>query len=143
MATVLRLTRTFAAPRERVFRAWTEPAALARWWIPQPGYTLPRAEIDLRVGGRYRLTMRDPAGHEFALVGAYREVHAPERLVYTWCWEETASDAAETLVTVEFHARATTTEVVLTHERFSDAAACARHREGWSGCLEHLEEVLT
>ena len=82
--TTLRLTRTFAAPRKKIFRAWTEPEALKKWWGPE-GYATPLAEVDLRVGGRYRLGMRKlPKGDLFYLVGTYREVQPPEKLVYTW-----------------------------------------------------------
>lgn len=101
--TVLVLSRTFAAPRERVFRAWTDPAILKKWWAAGPGFTPTVAEVDLRVGGRYRLGMRAPdQGADYIVAGTYREVQRPARLVYTWAWEGTAGP--ETLVTVEFHA---------------------------------------
>lgn len=85
--TTLHLTRTFAAPRAAVFRAWTDPERLKQWWGP-PGYATPAVELDLRVGGRYRIGMRKlPDGDVFYLSGVYQEVRPPERLVYTWRWE--------------------------------------------------------
>lgn len=135
----LRLTRVVPAPREAVFRAWTDPEALRRWWVPFEGMTVPAAEVDLRPGGRYRFTMRNAGGEEFHLSGVYREVRPPERLVYTWRWDD---GDGETLVTVDFEAKGTTTLLHLTHERFPDAAARDRHGAGWSGVLDRLVAVM-
>jgi uncharacterized protein YndB with AHSA1/START domain len=140
-AATLHLSRTIAAPREAVFRAWTSPEALKRWWGP-PGYETPEVEVDLRVGGRYRLAMRKgPTGELFYLSGTYREVEPPARLVYSWRWESEAEEE-ETLVTVEFLARGPSTEVRLTHERFVTEEARDEHRRGWGGCLDRLAAAL-
>jgi uncharacterized protein YndB with AHSA1/START domain len=137
----LRLTRLFRAPREKVFQAWTDPESLKQWWGP-PGYVTPSAEIDLRAGGGYRLGMRKlPDGAMFYLTGIYREIRPPERLVYTWRWEHQPA-LGDTLVTVEFHARAGGTEVVLTHEGFPTAEARQGHDKGWNGSLDRLQEML-
>src|SRR5438445_13670197 len=100
----VRLQRTFQAPREKVFQAWTRPEDLKRWSAPGD-LTTPVAEVDLRVGGRYRIDMRAPDGTLHRVTGTYREVDPPNRLVYTWQWETTPG-ATETLVTVAFHDRA-------------------------------------
>jgi len=139
----LRLTRVVPAPRDAVFRAWTEPEQLKRWWVPFPGMSVPAAEVDLRPGGRYRFTMRNSKGQEFGLTGVYREVRPPERLVYTWRWEGTERDGdGETLVTVEFEASGTTTLLHLTHEQFPDADTQDRHGVGWGGVLDSLVSVM-
>ncbi len=139
--TTLRIIRTFAAPRDRVFQAWTDPEKLKLWWGP-PGFTTPVAEVDLRVGGRYRFGMKkSPDGELFYLSGAYREVRPPEKLVYTWRWENEAP-ASETLVTVEFRSLGGSTEVVLTHEMFANRHERDQHEMGWTGCLERLVAVL-
>lgn len=139
--TTLHLKRTFAAPREKVFRAWTEPEELKKWWGPE-GYSTPTAEVDLRAGGTYRLgMMKLPKGDVFYLVGTYREVRPPERLVYTWRWESQA-DLGETLVTVEFRDRGNATEVILTHELFPTEKARQDHNKGWNSCLDRLAKVL-
>jgi uncharacterized protein YndB with AHSA1/START domain len=83
---VIRVEQLIDAPREEVFRAWTEPEKLKQWWSPG-GYTTKYAEVDLRTGGRYLLVMQPPDGEPFHLAGTYREIVAPERLVYTWKWE--------------------------------------------------------
>lgn len=137
----LQIKRTFAAPRERVFRAWTDPEELKKWWGP-PGYATPSAEVDLRVGGKYRFGMRKlPDGEMFYLSGTYREVRPPEKLVYTWRWEA-KPEYGETLVTVEFHDRGGSTEVVLTHELFPDEKARGEHERGWGGCLDKLAKIF-
>ena len=139
--TTLRLTRVFTAPREKVFRAWTSPEALTQWWGP-PGHGTASAEVDLRAGGRYRLGMRKlPDGAIFYLSGAYREVKATEKLVYTWRWEA-EPEYGETLVTVEFRDRGTSPEVVLTHELFPTEAMREQHGQGRSGCLDRLADLL-
>ena len=139
--TTLQLTRTFAAPREKVFRAWTDPEEVKKWFHP-PGYETPSAEIDLRVGGKYRLGMRKlPDGEVFYLSGSYREVRRPERLVYTWQWEA-EPELGDTLVTVQFHDRGGSTEVVLTHELFPTEKARQEHERGWSGGLDNLVKIL-
>jgi uncharacterized protein YndB with AHSA1/START domain len=141
--TVLRLTRRFEAPRERVFEAWTEPKVLRRWWAAVAGWETASAEVDLRPQGRYRLSMRDPEhGVEYTVAGEYVEVRPPERLVYTWTWAgepEEMRGSERTLVTVEFAQDGNATEVVLTHRGFADKHIRDLHAEGWAGCLANLE----
>ena len=139
--TTLRLTRTFAAPREKVFGAWTDPEELKKWWGP-PGYATPSVEVDLRMGGKYRLGMRKlPDGPIFYLAGTYREVRPPEKLVYTWQWEA-KPELGDTLVTVEFHDRGGSTEIVLTHELFPTEKARGDHERGWSSSWDKLAKIL-
>ena len=136
----LSLRRTFQASRERVFRAWTTPEEIKRWKGPGDR-TTPVVEVDLRVDGKYRVHMRSPDGSEVRLVGVYREVDPPKKLVYTWVWE-TSPEMGETLVTVEFLARGRATEVVLKHEFFPADDARDLHEHGWSGSLDKLAEIL-
>lgn len=133
----LQLTRSFAAPRERVFRALTDPQELKLWFGPSEQHEVPVAEVDLRVGGRYRIDLRGPSGNLYRIVGEYREIRPPERLVYTWRWE-IGDDVGETLVTIELRERSGSTDLTLTHERFPNGDARDQHRGGWSGCLERL-----
>lgn len=147
--TTLQITRTFNAPRDKVFKAWTEPTVLKRWFAPSDDYSTPIAEVNLRVGGRYRIQMKAPDGSVHTVGGVYREIKAPQKLMFTWAWEEEISCAGtgpeaqrETLVTVEFHDRGGTTELVLTHEYLPDAAARDKHGEGWTGCLNRLAKIV-
>ena len=143
---VLRLTRTFAAPRERVFAAWTEPEVLRTWWAARHGWATSAVAVDLRPGGSYRLSMRDPlADDEYTVSGEYLEVAPPERLRYTWTWEgeaEIMRGSEATVVTVDFVADGETTEVTVTHEGFADDRIAGLHREGWTACLDNLERAL-
>jgi len=134
------IERAFSAPRDAVFRAWVDPEVLRRWWGAGPDWTSPAVDIDLRPGGRYRLSMQDPSGSVRTVGGKYVEVDPPRRLVYTWAWEtHGAADDALTLVTVEFHEAAPgQTTVVLTHTGFGDGERRDLHRDGWELCLANL-----
>lgn len=141
-AHALTIEHTFAAPRARVFEAWSNPEVLRRWWGAGPDWTSSAVEIDLRPGGRYRLSMTDPgAGADHVVGGEYVEVAPPERLVYTWTWETPGSPTGDltTLVTVEFHeAPGDHTTVVLTHTGFTDGQQRDLHDQGWRACLANL-----
>jgi uncharacterized protein YndB with AHSA1/START domain len=136
----LEVRRTIAAPRERVFNAWTRAEELRRWFAPGP-LTTAVADVDLRVGGRYRVTMRGADGVEHTVTGVYQVIDPPQRLVYTWRWEGKPS-AGESTVTVEFRDRGDSTEIVLRHEGLPNEKEIAEHSHGWNGCLEKLEKAL-
>lgn len=140
----LRITRTFEAPREKVFRAWTDPEIMKRWMAPSDEYATRIPELELRVGGRYRLEMEYSDGKVYAVAGTYREIRAPEKLVYTWKWVAGLEnpDFPETLVTVVFREKGRATEVVMTHELLPDEKERESHEKGWSGCFERLGKVL-
>lgn len=138
----LRLQRKFAAPREAVFRAWTNPETLKRWWCPS-GWTAAEMEVDLRVSGVYRLGMRRLDRRSVVAVrGRFLEVVFPERLVYTWRWEGVFEDLPETTVTVQFSEIVGGTAVVLIQEHFPDAAVWHRHRSGWIAACDRMEQIL-
>jgi len=138
--TALTIRRTLPARRERVFRAWTDPGALREWSCPV-GMTVASAEVDLRVGGLYRIAMQPPDKASASIAyGTYREIHPPERLVYTWQWE--GGEMGETLVTVEFRDLGEQTEVVLVHELFPGADVRDKHAQGWASCVDHLQQAL-
>ena len=139
-ATSLRLTRLIQADPATVFEAWTDPKQLNLWSAPEPMDV--EAEVDLRVGGRYRILMKGSDGGVFTAVGEYREIDKPNRLSYTWKWEEPGNDYYDTLVTVEFHDRDGETEVILIHELFPDAEIAGKHTEGWTSCLNRLQGVF-
>jgi uncharacterized protein YndB with AHSA1/START domain len=139
----LRVSQTIRADRERLFRAWTDPDELKHWWrMEGAGWAFAGASIDLRVGGRYRLAMTSPEGRTHVASGVYREIQRPARLSFTWDWEDAAESVGETLVTVEFNdVGNNTTEVVLTHEHFTDAERMASHERGWTQLLRLLERL--
>ena len=104
--TSLRLQRTYDAPAEDVFDAWTNPEVLRRWWAVNAAGITPIAEVDLRVGGRYRISMEDPeSGKKYTAGGEYREVSRPNRLVYSWQWEQEDGELGHlSTVAVDFRA---------------------------------------
>ena len=129
--------RTIRATPERLFDAWTDPAELVRWWGPKD-VVCTHAEIDLRVGGRYRLANRFPDGAIVWIAGEFERVDRPSRLVYTWRVEpQTESER----VTVTFDRLDGATEVIIRHERIPDPARRDRHEAGWRDCLEGLANL--
>jgi uncharacterized protein YndB with AHSA1/START domain len=136
------ISRVLDAPRRLVFAAWTDAAQAAHWWGPR-GFTSVSCEMDVRVGGRWRRVMRSPDGIEYCAAGIYREVVAPERLVFTYAWETSPDHPGhETVVTVTFAVRGGKTELTLRQAVFETAAACESHRGGWASCLERFAEYL-
>ena len=142
-STSLRITRIIPAPIEKVFDAWTRPELLSKWAAPE-GINHISYEVDLKVGGAYTLVMRNDEGALHTAVGEYREINAPNRLVYTWDWVEDAYRMdVETLVTVELSRVGEATEVVLTHELLPVEDAVHGHNEGWQSCLNRLESLFS
>jgi len=139
--TSLQIKRTFAAPRERVYRAWTDAKQFALWFHPTAEYSTVITRLDLRNGGNYSLEMHHKGGNVSRLAGTYKEVKPPEKLVFTWRWQR-EDRAPETLVTVEFHDLGESTEVCLTHTNFTNPEDRNKHNEGWTGCFGVLEEYL-
>lgn len=133
--TELTISRTLAAPAERVWRALTDPAALAAWFWPQR--FAPTATVDLRVGGRFRI---DGPAVGMAASGEYVTVEPPRTLVFTWLWD---GDPDETLVTIELTPVADGTHLALRHERFADAGSRDNHAQGWNDCLDRLPGWLS
>jgi len=137
------LKRVLNAPPELAFKAWTSAEHIQQWMRPEPGMEVPLASMDLRVGGKYRIQMKKTDGEFFTAVGEFREVKAPERLVYTWDWEKDGSGAEfgevegkTSLITVEFLKRGKQTEFVMTHTRFASVESRDSHAQGWDKIVE-------
>jgi uncharacterized protein YndB with AHSA1/START domain len=145
-AVAIELEHRFAAPRDRVFEAWTNPDVLKRWWRAAETWETPLAEVDAREGGAYRLSMKTDEGEVHTVFGEYREVSPPERLAFTWTWEEGPGPAMagsdNTLVVVEFHEDGEGTLVKLTHSGFADEEIKGMHVHGWQGVLANLERSV-
>ena len=133
------ITRLLSARRERVFEAWTRPELMARWFFPGSDWTA-TISSDLRVGGRYEISMRDAAGAEHRQFGEYREIVPVSRLVFTWSCPELS--VVDSVVTVELVDRGERTELSLVHELPADPNVRRGHEEGWIGCLGNLEKML-
>ncbi len=134
------LERVLDAPRALVFKAWTEPDRLARWFGPR-GFTTTSCSMDVRPGGAFRVCMRGPDGTDHWLRGTYREIVAPERLVFTWAWEDAEGRPGhESLVSVTFAETGGKTKLTLHHALFESRTARDQHEGGWTSCLERLAE---
>lgn len=131
------IRRYMPAPRERVFAAWLDPVSLARWMRPGAEATA-TAEVDPRVGGRFRIVMKHSGGVT-EHTGEYLVIERPARLSFTWISVHTHQ--IPTQVTVEFLERDQGTELVLTHRALPESKIEA-HRRGWGAILQNLEEVL-
>jgi uncharacterized protein YndB with AHSA1/START domain len=143
------VSREFDAPRELVWKAWTEPAQMKQWLELGEGLTIDSAKVDLRVGGKFRIQTRMEDGEFFTAAGTYLEVKNLERLVYTWDWEKDGAGAEfgelegkETQITVEFRASSKGTQLVLTHEKFASAESRDRHEGGWKDWLGRLAKFI-
>jgi uncharacterized protein YndB with AHSA1/START domain len=148
--TSLQVRRTFSASRERLFEAWTQREHLNQWMgRTKAGASTEYLELDLRLGGRYRIRTVTPEGHVYFVFGVYREIRPPQKLSFTWEWEKKFGPAGEvfekleeTLVTVEFLENGRETEIVLTHTGLPNAASRDRHQHGWTGCFDALASIL-
>jgi uncharacterized protein YndB with AHSA1/START domain len=137
----LTLTREYGAPPERVWGAWTDAKALKQWWGPKPGEPVSVAELDVRVGGRFRICFGGPDGNEHECAGVYQEVVKPKKLVFTWSWPRTTPERVS-LVTVLFNAKGGGTALVFKHEKLFDEKVRDDHKRGWTGLLEGLAQYL-
>ncbi len=138
--------RTIDASREAVFRAWTDPAQLKRWWGPKM-FTNPVCEVDLRPGGAILIHMRGPDGTVYPMKGEFKEIAAPERLVFTSsALDEKGEPIFETLDTVTFAEKGGRTELRIQVNVSKQTPAAAQYLkgmgEGWNQSLDRLEEFL-
>ena len=138
----LEMKRVIPAARPRVFNALTEPAELAKWWGPK-GFTSPSVELDLRVGGSYRIAMQPPDGELFYLTGEFREVDPPSGLEYTFRWEDPDPDDQDTVVTLTLHDLGESTELSLAQSVFATRARYELHEQGWTDALDRLQELMS
>ena len=136
----LSLVRTIKAPPEKVFAAWTDPKTLKKWMSPTKEMDVAVAETDLKIGGSYRIVMREPDGKEHRVFGVYKEIVNPKKIAFTWGWE--GSSDAETLVIVELRKKGAGTELTLTHSKFADDKTRDMHNQGWVGCIGRLEVLF-
>lgn len=138
---VLSLRRTFQAPQDAVFRAFTDPAQVKNWFGPR-GFSVTIDRYEATPGGAYRLCMTAPDGKPHWLHGSFVTVEPHERLSYTWIWEQGDMAGQETLVTIRFHARGKATEIALEHSRLPTEGSRDAHGKGWTSTFDCLEDFL-
>ena len=137
----LTLTRRLNARCEKVYAAWADAEKIVQWFGPskvKPG-TL-KAEMDVRVGGRYRISFEQESGEYSEVGGVYREVVPNQRLVFSWAWHSTPE--RESLVTVQLKPDGAGTLLTFHHEQFFDQTARDNHERGWIDLFGKLEKYL-
>ncbi len=136
------LTRLLSAPRELVFRAWTDPAHLVRWWGPHE-FTVTSCVADVRVGGTWRSCIRSADGEDYWMHGIYHEVQVPEKLVFSFTWDKDGKPRVEMRVTVTLQEENGKTRLTFHETGFADAEMCEMDSGGWSQCLERLDSHVS
>jgi uncharacterized protein YndB with AHSA1/START domain len=137
---VVRIERTFAASAESVFDAWTSPEVMRRWFHCAPDWDTPQAEVDLRLGGKVRVVMRQPDGTEVEAKGEYTLIDRPHRLVMTWTFDDDPSN--EQLIDLSFSESDGSTAVLMINSGVSTDGRRDAQDGGWRGCFDELERVL-
>jgi uncharacterized protein YndB with AHSA1/START domain len=153
------IARVFDAPRELVFRAWTEPERLARWWGPK-GFTMGVVSLDLRPGGIFLYSQRDPDGHEMWGKFVYREITPPERLVFVSSFSDEQGNTVRAPFSPDFPLEVLSTVTFVEHEGKTSLTLqgmphaateperrwfegfLGSMRQGWAGTLDQLAEYL-
>lgn len=135
------IERVFDAPRRLVFKAWTSSEYQMHWLGPKD-FTVELCEIDFRVGGKYRARIRSPEGQDYTMYGVYREIVAPERLVFTFAWEEEGERGLQTLVTIDFTDQGARTLMSFHQAPFQSLAERDGHNGGWTQCFDRLAVYL-
>ena len=140
-STSLALTRHYPVAPEKVWRAWTDAQAVKHWWGPGPGEPVSLAELDVRVGGRFRIVFGGPDGKMHECAGVYKQVEPNRKLVFTWSWPNTTPERIS-VVTITFRAVDDGTQLHFKHEQLYDEKARDDHRRGWSESFAKLETYL-
>ena len=128
---VVRIERTFDAPAEDVFDAWTSEEVIGRWFRPRAGLAGGDAEVDLRVGGKVRVVMRTPDGEPVGAGGEYTLIERPHRLAFTWTFDDDPSN--QQMIELEFIERDGATTVLFVNSDISEAAAAGLSVRGLVG----------
>jgi uncharacterized protein YndB with AHSA1/START domain len=137
----LALNRHYPVAPEKVWRAWTDAEAVKRWWGPGPGEPVSLAELDVRVGGRFRIVFGGPDGKMHECAGVYKEVVPNRKLVFTWHWPNSTPERVS-VVTIVFEAVGKGTELHFKHEQLFDEKARDDHKRGWSASLDKLADFF-
>ena len=140
-AQVVRIERTFDAPAEDVFDAWTSEEVIRRWFKPGQGWGTPSADVDLRVGGTIRVVMRDPDGGEVGASGEYTLIERPNKLAFTWTFDDDPSN--EQMIELEFTEQDGATTVLFVNSNISSEKRRDSQYDGWAACLDNMQRVLT
>lgn len=135
--TRLTLTRKIKADIERVFDAWVTATGLTQWFAPSDTFRTEVHELDVRAHGRYRISMTEPDGKVHTVTGVYQTIDRPNKLVFTWEWENTEAPS-KSIVTLTLKRHGDQTELTLVHDGLPTEESAKQHQQGWTGCLARL-----
>lgn len=139
----LKLKRSFSAPINRVFRAWSDPEVLKMWWHAGAEYECSVAEVDFKVDGLYRLGMiHIEKKVEHVVGGRFIEIIPNKKIVFTWKWEN-RDEIDSSTVSIDLIETENGTDLILTHTGFSSDDSKNDHNRGWNLCLDELINLLT
>jgi uncharacterized protein YndB with AHSA1/START domain len=134
------MERVFRAPAQAVFDAFTSEEVMRRWWHAEHDWETTVAEVDLRLGGKVRVVMRNPhEGTEYGGGGRYTEIEPPRRLAFTWIWD---GDTTRQLIEIDFDEAGGVTTVRFAHRDLWDEEAVRSHEDGWSKAFDNLQRAL-
>jgi uncharacterized protein YndB with AHSA1/START domain len=136
----VRIERTFDAPAEVVFDAWTSAEVMRRWFHCEPDWETPQAEVDLRIGGKVRVVMRRPDGTEVGASGEYTLIDRPRRLQMSWTFDDEPSNRQR--IELSFSESEGSTIVVMVNRGISTAERRDAQHDGWQGCFDELGKAL-
>ena len=137
----LTIERTFDAPAQRVFDAFTSEEVMRRWWHAGPDWATSQARVGLRIGGELRVVMGPEDGTRYGGGGVYTEIEPPSRLAFTWTWDDD-DDHIEQLIVIDFEELDGATRVRFSHQNLWNADAVRSHRGGWNAALDNLEREV-
>lgn len=137
----LTISRSFNAPREKVFKAWTKSRHLIHWWGPE-GFSMPSHKMDIHPNGIYRCDLKDSNGKDHWVQGVFKEMIEPSHLAFTHSWEENGASTPETLVSIELTEENGKTDMVFYQAGFETTKDSNSHRDGWNSSFDKLEQYL-
>lgn len=139
---ILTIERVFKAPKALVFKAFTDPAHLVRWWGPR-GFSTPFCKIDGRAGGAWRTHMLSPEGKSHWVQGTYHEFSPSDRLVFSWAWDNAEGRPGhETIISIELTEKSGATIMRMIQRLFETTADRDGHNQGWSSSFDCLDNWL-
>ncbi len=137
----LTMSRNFKAPKQAVYDAWTKEEALTSWFAPTSEMSTVVHEMELKIGGKYRISMIEPGGTTHVIHGEYVALNPYDQIVFTWEWESD-EEQVNSLVTIDLSENNGTTNMMLLHEKLASQESVDLHTEGWTGCVAQLEAFV-
>jgi uncharacterized protein YndB with AHSA1/START domain len=138
----LTMNRNFKASKQSVYDAWTKEEAITSWFAPTSEMSTEVHEMEVKVGGKYRISMLEPDGKVHTMHGEYIALNPYDQIIFTWEWESD-EEQVNSLVTIDLSEKNGTTDMVLLHEKLASQDSVDMHTEGWTGCIAQLEAFVS